>query len=237
MLSRNSAQQPRVRLASTAPAWWSGFAILAGVLAFFPSAARAANAGWYAAVDAGQSRFTNIATYRNPVYPDSLGSTDAGYRLGGGYQFNSYFGLEASYVHLGGVTGSYTNPGSGFCGLCAQSYIVNGELKTHGWTLELVGAYPFNDRWAIFARAGEIEADSELNADYTPIPPYYCLFCENSSVTSSDVDVTYGMGVRWSFTQHWAARLSWDRYVSLGYKLPVDGFNINLAAIGIVYQF
>lgn len=238
MLSRNSAQQPGIRLTSTAPAWWSGIAILAGVLAFIPSAARAANAGWYVVVDAGQSHFTGISSYGSSLYPVSFGGTDNGYRLSSGYWINPYFGLEAGYVHLGRVSGSRTELGSPICGIvCAQSYIVNADLKTHGWTLELVGAYPFDDRWTIFARAGGIEADSELTENFTPLAPYYCLFCENSSVTSSDVDVTYGMGVRWSFARHWAARLSWDRYVTLGYKLPTGDFDINLASIGIVYQF
>ena len=214
-----------------------GIAILTGEI-FLSPAVLANNTGWFVAADAGQSRFTNIGPYGSPVYPDSFNSTDNSYRLASGYWLNPYFGLEAGYVHFGAVTGSYMNPGSPICGIvCAESYIVNADLKTHGWILELVGAYPFNARWAIFARAGEIAADSELNANYTPIAPYYCLFCENTSTTSSDVDVTYGMGLRWSFANHWAARLSWDRYVSLGYKLPVDGFNINLASIGVVYEF
>lgn len=217
--------------------WMLRIAVLAGAMVLSP-AVLANTTGWYVAADIGQSRFTGMGTYGSPIYTNSFGSTDTGYRLSGGYQFNPYFRLEASYVHLGEVTGNYTNPGGPYCGLiCAQSYIVNADLKTHGWTLELVGAYPFNNRWTIFARAGEIEADSELTEDFTPIAPYYCLFCENSSVTSSDVDVTYGMGVQWSFARHWAARLSWDRYVTLGYKLPMGDFNINLTSVGIAYDF
>ncbi|MGH8312680.1 MAG: outer membrane beta-barrel protein [Gammaproteobacteria bacterium] len=237
MLSATTIQRHRVRHACGIPAWLPGIAILAGVLAFSSSTAQAANVGWYVAADAGQSRFTNMDTYGSPIFPDSFSSTDTGYRLSAGYQIDPYFGVEAGYVHFGEVTGSNTYLGGPICPLFCSSYGVNANLKTHGWALELVGAYPFNARWAIFARAGEIGADSELTVNYTPIPPYYCTFCENASTTSTDVDVTYGLGVRWSFARHWAARLSWDRYVSLAYKLPMRGFNVNLTSIGVVYDF
>lgn len=236
-MSGNFTQQRLLRLASTAPAWCSGIAILAGVLAFFPSAARAANAGWYAGIDAGQSRFTSIGTLGSPIYGHSFSSTDNGYRLSAGYQINSYFGLEVGYVNLGKVAGS--NVVYLLCTpLCTPlSESVNTNLKTHGWILEFVGRYPFNDSWAVFARAGGIQAYSELNADYTPNPPLNVTVFQNSSTTSSDLDVTYGLGVQWSFAGNWAARLSWDRYVSLGYQLPMGGFNINLTSIGMVYRF
>lgn len=227
-----------VRCTSKAGAWLPPVAILAGALAFSPAAAWADNAGWYAGVDAGQSLFTDIRAYGSPIYPDSFRSTGTGYRLSAGYKINHYFGLEAAYVDLGKVTGSYTTLGGGFCGLiCAQSYIVNGIVKTRGWTLELVGSYPFNDRWQIFVRAGDIQANSELNASYTPIPPYNVALFQNFSDTSSDTDVTYGLGVKWLFAGHWAARLSLDRYVSMGHELRIGSFNVALTSVGVVYQF
>lgn len=227
-----------VRRTGKAGAWLPLVAILVGALAFSPAAAWADNAGWYAGVDAGQSLFADIRAYSSPIYPHSFDKTGTGYRLDGGYKFNSYFGLEAAYVNLGNVTGSYTNFGGGFCGLiCAQSYIVNGVLKTRGWTLELVGSYPFNDHWQVFVRAGDIQANSELTASYTPIPTYNVTLFQNFSDTSSDTDVTYGLGVQWSFATNWAARLSLDRYVSMGHELRIGSFNVALTSIGVVYQF
>lgn len=193
------------------PAWLLGVAIFVGTV-LSSSAAFAANAHWYVAAGVGQSRFSGIEAY-NPISPNSFGDTDTGYRLSLGYQFNPYLGVEASYVLLGQVTGNsstFTGSGGGpTCGLpCMQSYDTSAALKTHGWSLEVTGTYPFNNHWAIYARLGGIKAYSELNFDFTPTPPYYYPPASTTSKTSRDTDVTYGLGVRWLFTDHWAVRLS-----------------------------
>ncbi|MGH8278298.1 MAG: outer membrane beta-barrel protein [Gammaproteobacteria bacterium] len=216
-------------------------AILAGGLALVSLAARAADDGWYVGADAGQSHFTGMNS-PGVVVPQGFGDTDSGYRLTAGYNFDGTFSVEGGYVHLSEVTGSTTElgatPGGWTCGIiCAQSYILNAELSAHGWVLEAVGRYPFTDQWAIFVRAGGIRAASELSLRFTLIPPYNSCFCQNSSDTSQDTELTYGLGVRWSFASNWAARLSWDRYAGLGHDLPIGSFNVSLTSLGIMYQF
>lgn len=225
-----------------------GAALLAGAF-LSPAAALAGNAGWYVEADAGQSRFSGLSAnwstrYPFPNFGGSFGATHAGYRLAVGASFNSYFGLELGYVHLGEVTGARTVISPGFCGtitpfcVAPTSYTVNASVLSRGWTLEAVGTFPFNESWAIFGRAGGIQAYSRLEDDVTPIPPYNSAgYIGANERTANDLDVTYGLGVQWSFAADWAARLSWDRYASLGSDLPTRSFNVNLTSLGIVYQF
>lgn len=231
--------------------WLQAIAILAGTAVVSPIAL-AGNTGWYVGADAGQPRFTGVEPSGSPVQPYqpySFSSTDTGYRLSAGYRFNPYFGLEAGYVDLGKITGSSNEPPAGIhtlaicggpnCPPVLRSFAVAGKLKTHGWTLAFVGSYPFDDRWAVFGRVGAIQAHSELDTHVTPVPLPNLSFIgpSTTSVTNNDVDATFGLGLQWSFASDWAARLSWDRYASLGHDLPMGKFNVNLTSLGIVYQF
>lgn len=214
-------------------------AILTGGWAFASLAAQAGNPGWYVGVDAGQSRFSGLDANGSPTYPSTASQTDSGYRLSAGYDFNPYLGVEAGYVNLGKVAGSANLaalpivclPPTAECSLMPSE--VSANLKTHAWTLEFVGSFPFGDEWLLFGRAGGVRANSELISHES--------FSNNttstSDWTSSDFDGTYGLGLQWSFANDWAARLSWDRYASLGHDLPIGKFDVNLTSLGIVYQF
>lgn len=221
---------------------WQRITILFAGLMFLPWAVLADNGDWYVAADVGQSRLTggDIKSSFGPV----IRSTDTaiGYRWAAGYQVTSYWRVEGSYIDLGQVTGNgaIVFPSGGVtCGLpCEYSYNENAKLKAHGWAIAISGAYPINDRWSVFARAGAIDARSELDAHYTPIPPWAAIeqpFDTSSAGTSWDN--TYGFGVNWSFTDSWSIRFNWDRYSSLGDNGSVSTFSVNLTSLGIVYRF
>lgn len=240
-------------------------AILATVFALLPAATLADNSGWYIAADAGQSHFTGIAgqgpqwvnsaVYNRDVYvvkgpTTTYTDNDAGSRLSAGYQFNSYWGLEVSYVDLGQATAA----GNGvvaanlpldvpnffvFSGF--NTYNVNAKLSAQGWGLAVTGSYPFNDHWSVFARAGVIDARVELDLDSTittqatqggtfGVPP-------NTSMASTNWKGTYGLGVKWSFVDHWTLRLGLDRYANLGDSSSTGTYSVDLASLGIVYSF
>jgi OmpA-OmpF porin, OOP family len=214
-------------------------------LIILSTAASADSNGWYLAVDAGQSRFSGTGDLNSVNYAPITDTKDTGYRFSGGYQFNQYFGLEAGYVDFGQVAGNATYigpfppPGSNTCGLlCQFSYGVSSNLKTHGWTLVFTGTYPFDSVWSISARAGEIDAHSDLNIGVVPLPPYQAgeqPYSQNFSNTNWAG--TYGVSLNWLFADHWAARLSWDRYADLGNDSNIGRYNVNLASLGIVYHF
>lgn len=227
--------------------WFMGIAILAVVTAFCTRAARASSDGWYVTAEVGQSHFTDIGTFGSPIYPDSFGKTTTGYGLGAGYVFTRYFGLEGGYVNFGDVAGSaalgiYPVCVPPFCPTL-QAFNVNSDLKSYGWRLELVGTIPLEDGWTIYARGGGIEMHTEMNTVTAPCGnclnpfPSGNLVSGTTRNTSNDFDATYGVGVEWFFTNYWSARLSWDRYTSVGKDIPMGSFNLSLTSIGIVYSF
>ena len=228
-------------------------AILATVFALLPAAASADNSGWYIAADAGQSHYTGLGDVSGII--TTFNANGTGYRLTAGYQFNLNWGLEASYVDLGQASGNGTGNVYGVpplgCDIVCVFDQYNVKLMTHGWAFAVTGTYPFLNRWSVFVRVGIIDARSELDINNTPIPP-------NTSATSTNLKSTYGLGVNWSFVDHWALRLGWDRYANLGdssgtspYFLVVNPgnstfqyccsstgtYNVNLVSLGIVYSF
>lgn len=221
---------------------WHRITMLITCFVFLPAVALADNSGWYVAADAGQSNFIGTGDVPSLVSVHFT-SASSGYRLSSGYQFNTYLGIEVGYVDLGQVTGStyFVTPLNGpgpLCVPCQFSYDINATLKGRGWTFELTGTYPITNNWFVFARAGVIDARSEVDAYYTPISPWEATeqpFDLNH--VSTDWDSTYGLGVDWSFAEHWAARLSWDRYSSLGQSGITGTYSVNLASLGIMYRF
>ena len=211
-------------------------------LILIPIIASAAGSGWYLAADRGQAHFADIAAQPDPFVfkipiivgfesSSSASTQHTGFRLTGGYQFNQYWGLEASYVSLGQATinNNYIDP--------TDQHVVTAEVKNraHGWVLAGTGTYPFNDQWSAFARIGAIDGYLEQDVSLINV----CLGCYTppTSVSSTAWKVTYGVGVNWSFAHHWIVRLGWDQYRNLGNSNTTGEYTVNLDSIGIVYRF
>ncbi len=209
-------------------------------LILMPIIASAAGSGWYLAADRGQAHFADIAVQTNPSvfqipvssFVSSSASTQhSAFRLTGGYQFNRYWGLEASYVSLGQATinNNYIDP--------TDATITTAEVqnRAHGWVLAGTGTYPFNDQWSVFARIGAIDGylEQDLSIIVNGCPGCYT----PTSVSSTAWKATYGVGVNWSFAHHWIVRLGWDQYRNLGNSNTTGEYTVNLDSIGIVYRF
>ncbi len=212
---------------------------IATALILMPIIASAAGSGWYLAADRGQAHFADIAAQTNPSvfkipissFVSSSASTQhSAFRLTGGYQFNQYWGLEASYVSLGQATiNDNFFDTVGFATITAEV-----KNRAHGWVLAGTGTYPFNDQWSVFARIGAI--DGYLEQDLSIING--CPGCYTpTSVSSTAWKATYGVGVNWSFANHWIVRLGWDQYRNLGNSNTTGEYTVNLDSIGIVYRF
>ena len=225
------------------------------LLMALPAIANADSSGWYIAADVGRSHFGDVAAQSDQIVTqisqDTSGGppattstdTDTGYRLTGGYQFSPYWGLEASYVDFGRATitenaaslrGCPPNTPPPYCLGPEVGGVVDATLKAHGWVLAGTAAYPFNDQWSVFGRLGVISGNVELDVNSTPIyadPPSV------SDSSSGHLHTTYGVGVNWSFANHWSARLGWDRYLSLGNSSTTGKYTLELTSIGLVYRF
>lgn len=236
----------------------------AALAALLPATAFATQPGWYVAIDGGQAQYSGIAGdalewVSMPPRPApgwmvdgayaSVNQHDPGhiaYRLTAGYQFNSYFGVEAGYVELGNVhatgNGDYSwrcyNPTPGdMCVMIVGGgpYTSTARLRAHGWVVAATGSWPITPRWSLFTRLGVFDAHTAFDATSTPSTSDSQVVPAMTRFSSIDWKPTYGLGVSYSPIDHWALRLGWDHYASLGDRSITGKFGVSLISVGVVY--
>ena len=191
-----------------------------------PLSAYAADDGFYLALDAGQAHYSGVSGSVTAFGGTShVSDSDTGYRFTGGYQFNQYWGAEASYVDFGQAEAdvTVTTPSAG---------TFSAKRKAHGFVFAGTGTYPFNDVWSGFLRFGGIIGHVQVDATGTG-----SLATATGSQSSSDWKVTYGVGVNWKLTENWTVRAGWDKYSSLGNQNKTGENDVGLLSIGVVYRF
>ncbi len=202
------------------------FWVIAAAAMSLPFGAQAADDSWYLGFDVGQAHYSGLAGQISTFGGTSHTSdSDTGYRFTGGYQFNKYWGAEASYVDFGqgeqDVT--ITSPTAG---------TLSGKRQIHGFVFAGTGTYPFNDSWSGFLRVGAI--DGHVQSKFTGTGS---LAGSAVTETSNDWKVTWGVGVNWKLTENWVVRAGWDQYSSLGNQNKTGENDVNLLSVGAEYRF
>lgn len=204
----------------------SRIVFIALAAAALPLAAQAADTGWYAGADVGQAHYSGVSGQAAPLGGTiHVSDSDTGYRFTGGYQFNEYWGAEASYVDFGqaetNITVTTPTPGA-----------VSGKRQDHGFVFAGTGTYPFNSDWSVFGRLGTIMGHVQNKVSGSG-----SLSTANVDESSTDWKVTYGIGVDWNFHPNWTLRAGWDQFSSLGNQNKTGENDVNFASVGIVYRF
>jgi len=141
----------------------------------------------------------------------SVDDTGTGFKIGGGYAFHRNFGVEAAYVDLGKATASAGGQ--------------SAELKASGISVVAVGMLPLGQNFSLLGRLGFINATVELSA-------------LGSSVDSTDMKTTFGIGASYNFTPKFAVRADYDVYQKLGDNDTTGGeSDVDMISIGVVYKF
>lgn len=235
---RNKSTILAIVIASSASCWRAG----------------AAESGWYVVADLGRSSFSGHVLFPgDELFTSQFSSSNSaityknegtGYRLVGGYQFNRYVGIELSDVNLGeesATTQAIAVPSSGDCGpACESSYELESKYKARGWALTFTGALPIGEQWAVYGRLGYLQSHTDFDSTTTPTdnPPYGNTGVPPGEERNSDgFRSTYGLGVKWSFSGPWAARMEWDKYKNFGDGHQTPVFGVTLISLGIEYRF
>lgn len=130
--------------------------------------------GFYAGAGVGQAM----------VDESFVDDEDVGYQVFGGYQFNSYFGVEAAYTDFGAVDLSGNV----------------GKLEADTWSLVAVGTLPFTDKFSGYAKAGFHSWDAEVSAPGI------------GRADDDGTDPTYGLGLQYRFNDTVALRGEYSRF-------------------------
>jgi len=184
------------------------------------SSVRAADSGPFVAFDLGWARYPhNYAV----VSSDTVGSNSTlnrdrlGWDVSGGYRFNRYVGVEASYVDLGSIGGPLTvYPGS---------LLTDPQLRfsAKGETLAAVGLLPLG-RWDLFLKGGVFFADTQLQV-------------AGRDTSSQTQHALFGLGLDRHFFENWSTRIGFTDYLSVGQNSQIRGPNIKVVTAGVTYAF
>lgn len=175
-----------------------------------------------ATVESGQKNNTDSAI--NSLGATGLSSTldrnDTGAKLQVGYKLSPYFSLEAGWVNLG------KNKYRSSYAISGTSLTTNVTGKASGWTISGVGTLPINEKFALFARVGAINA--KLSADTTAAS---ATASASTSASQTKWRNVWGLGAKYSLTKSIDVQLEYERYF-FGYAADTD-----LISAGLVYNF
>ena len=164
--------------------------------------------GWYLGASVGQSKARHV----DCAGFDSCDTKAAAFGILGGYQINRIFAAELGYHDFGRVT--FSAPG------------VSGNIKTSAAELVGIGAYPFANRFSVYAKVGAYHAEVKRN------PPLAGL-----EIKDRNTDLTFGFGVRCDVTREAGVRAEWQRYKSVGGDDTGGKSDIDVITIGLIWRF
>jgi OOP family OmpA-OmpF porin len=180
----------------------------------------AADSGFYAGVNLGQSRSGNP----QPSTPQTK-SSDTAVGVLAGYQFGKNWGAEAFYTDAGKYQDA-DNGGS-----------ISGKTSALG--LAAVGTLPLSDAFSLYAKLGY--ARTKGNSAYTAAPGSKNQSLDLGSTTRSAP--TYGLGGVYNVSSAVGIRFGWDRYGAAsrdtndGVNFFATNYNVDVYSLGAVFKF
>jgi OOP family OmpA-OmpF porin len=191
--------------------------------------AAAAEPGWYLGANIGQSQvdldesgivarqladgFSNIRLSKH--------DDDIGFKVFGGYQFNSFIGVEGGYFDLGKLGyKTFMNPAS----------IFTSDTTLRGLNVDLVGALPINDKFSVFTRVGVTRYESKDS-----YRGYGAVNLMSFSDSDRDTSYKYGVGLQYDFNSNLAMRLEAERYDIQ--DVMFRDSDADMYSLGLVYRF
>lgn len=121
-------------------------------------------------------------------YDDDDINEDWGYKVYGGYQFNSWLSGQIGYARLGDFA----------------SEIDSGDVEVDGFEAAAVGRWPFTDYLSAFGKVGAFAWDTSVDGPGINI--------EDDSGT----DVSYGVGLEWMVDEQFGTRFEVERFADVG---------------------
>jgi OOP family OmpA-OmpF porin len=213
-------------------------ALVLSAVALSPLAVHAQDSNWYAVLSIGQSTYDADKSDFDDAAADAglgissskLDDNDTGYKVQAGYKFNENFAVEGGYVDLGRLTLS--------ADLAPEAPITSGhvgaDVKAYGFNVEAVGILPLGSGFSVFAKAGAILAitDSDVSAVASGQGVSASVDDDNSDTSFKP---TAGVGAAFDLNETLSVRLEYERFFDL--KVDSDGFDADLASIGLVARF
>ena len=186
-----------------------GLAVLgfSAALAFTVPAA-AQDAGFYAGLSLGQSKADDACTgVSGPGV--SCDDKDTAWKILGGYQFNRNFAVELGYTDLGEVS--------------ATDGVDTVSIESTAFELVALGMMPIADKFSVYGKIGVYRGETDASAP-------------GISISESNTDLTFGIGVRYDFTRNLGVRAEWQKYTDVGGG-DIGEADVDVISVGVIWRF
>jgi opacity protein-like surface antigen len=147
-----------------------------------------------------------------------------------GYMFTPYFGIDASFLHLGELT----HRAAGTLEAPSGTYpaIISATVTSHGPALSLLGRFPLTDSFDVDVRLGDYDGKTDLTEGL-----YFNSRYRVAPTSASASSLLAGMGVAYNFAAHWTVRLDYLRINQAGNDKTVGSYSVNMATAGATFTF
>lgn len=193
--------------------------------------AQQASKPWYGGVSIGQSKVKmDDNTIGTPAGFTSSGlsknETDTGYKIFAGYRFNQNFAVEGGWTDFGkfSVSRSFSAPAGS----------VSASIKASGVHVDAVGIWPLQNNFSLFGKVGGIYTETKTSLATSGGVAFVA--GTNTNPKKSELNLKYGLGAQYDFTQSIGVRAEWERARKVGDSSTGEA-DIDLLSIGLVYRF
>ena len=107
--------------------------------------------------------------------------------------------------------------------MCFRSARAN--IKASAAELVGLGAYPFANRFSVYAKVGAYHAEAKRN------PPLAGL-----EIKDRNTDLTFGLGAQYDVTREAGVRAEWQRYKNVGGDDTGGKYDIDVISIGLIWR-
>ena len=203
--------------------------LTAAFLFLSPVAAAENDTGFYAGFSAGHSKVKEFCD--DAIEGVECDDSDIGFKLYGGAQLNSIFGVEVGVAKLGELALKSGDETSSFEATVEHDYSIIAAVVARApvdWPITpfaKLGAH----RWSM--SYDDVETETDRDGDLVSI---------SESKDDSGFDIMYGVGAQYDFSEKtgFSIRAEWERF-ELGFSedFADDDDKIDFISAGIVYRF
>ena len=161
----------------------------------------------YAALDAGQTKATDICQGGLP----GCANTATMYRVAAGGQFSDMLGVEFSYADYGKASLGSIGPAS-------------ADWKLTGFELAGIGTFPFGDVFALTAKLGVAQTNLKVTAP-------------NFSQSANSNTLAWGLGALFNINKGFAVRAQYEELGKVGDAATTGKTKVTLMTAGILVRF
>ena len=169
--------------------------------------------GWFFGISLTRPEFQQEASGIKLVARD-----DVNRKLSAGYRFSPYWQAELNYLDL-------TKPG-----LTPNALLAGASPDTRGRGLQLVGTgtLPVTQKFGLYGKLGAMHSNLESSCATN------ILTCAGSD---RGTDVSYGVGLRYDFTQTVSVKGEWERFRRFGGRDVVGDVDKDFFSVGVGFKF